>query len=124
MKNACLRRRFVFWRSGRGSPTSCGPRIRLQANPFDPRRAHALSAPETTNEKCPLARAFYVLAERTGLEPATPGVTGRYSNQLNYHSRPVAEATGSRAFYIRHCFMSSTTCGDYNRLSITPHDHG
>ena len=26
------------------------------------------------------------LAERTGLEPATPGVTGRYSNQLNYHS--------------------------------------
>ena len=27
-----------------------------------------------------------VLAERTGLEPATPGVTGRYSNQLNYHS--------------------------------------
>ena len=27
------------------------------------------------------------LAEWTGLEPATPGVTGRYSNQLNYHSR-------------------------------------
>jgi hypothetical protein len=30
---------------------------------------------------------FYnLLAERTGLEPATPGVTGRYSNQLNYRS--------------------------------------
>ncbi len=29
---------------------------------------------------------FYFLAERTGLEPATPGVTGRYSNQLNYRS--------------------------------------
>ncbi len=31
---------------------------------------------------------FYhvMLAERTGLEPATPDVTGRYSNQLNYHS--------------------------------------
>lgn len=28
----------------------------------------------------------YNMAERTGLEPATPGVTGRYSNQLNYHS--------------------------------------
>ena len=28
------------------------------------------------------------LAEWTGLEPATPGVTGRYSNQLNYHSKP------------------------------------
>jgi hypothetical protein len=31
--------------------------------------------------------AFFVLAERTGLEPATPGVTGRYSNQLNYRSK-------------------------------------
>ena len=29
---------------------------------------------------------FLYLAERTGLEPATPGVTGRYSNQLNYRS--------------------------------------
>ena len=27
------------------------------------------------------------MAERTGLEPATPGVTGRYSNQLNYQLR-------------------------------------
>ena len=27
-----------------------------------------------------------LMAEWTGLEPATPGVTGRYSNQLNYHS--------------------------------------
>ena len=26
------------------------------------------------------------MAERTGLEPATHGVTGRYSNQLNYRS--------------------------------------
>ena len=30
------------------------------------------------------------LAEWTGLEPATPGVTGRYSNQLNYHSSNAA----------------------------------
>jgi hypothetical protein len=29
---------------------------------------------------------FSLMAERTGLEPATPGVTGRYSNQLNYRS--------------------------------------
>ncbi len=35
------------------------------------------------------------LAERTGLEPATPGVTGRYSNQLNYRSAaaPTAQLT-------------------------------
>ena len=26
------------------------------------------------------------LAERTGIEPATPGVTGQYSNHLNYRS--------------------------------------
>ena len=29
---------------------------------------------------------FQIVAEWTGLEPATPGVTGRYSNQLNYRS--------------------------------------
>ena len=29
------------------------------------------------------------VAEWTGLEPATPGVTGRYSNQLNYHSAKI-----------------------------------
>jgi hypothetical protein len=33
-----------------------------------------------------LQRLLMHLAEWTGLEPATPGVTGRYSNQLNYHS--------------------------------------
>ncbi len=33
-----------------------------------------------------LAPTSAVMAEWTGLEPATPGVTGRYSNQLNYHS--------------------------------------
>ncbi len=30
---------------------------------------------------------IFILAEWTGLEPATPDVTGRYSNQLNYHSK-------------------------------------
>jgi uncharacterized protein YcaQ len=33
-----------------------------------------------------ILQALSDLAEWTGLEPATPGVTGRYSNQLNYHS--------------------------------------
>ena len=38
-------------------------------------------------KKGELAFAFFrFLAEWTGLEPATPGVTGRYSNRLNYHS--------------------------------------
>jgi hypothetical protein len=35
------------------------------------------------------------MAERTGLEPATPGVTGRYSNQLNYRSKFWWVLTGS-----------------------------
>ena len=41
---------------------------------------------EAEMKKGELAFAFWMLAEWTGLEPATPGVTGRYSNQLNYHS--------------------------------------
>ena len=28
------------------------------------------------------------MARLTGLEPATPGVTGRYSNQLSYNREP------------------------------------
>jgi hypothetical protein len=35
----------------------------------------------------PLSRAFWgKMAEWTGLEPATSGVTGQHSNRLNYHS--------------------------------------
>jgi hypothetical protein len=33
-----------------------------------------------------LCSYFFILAEWTGLEPATPCLTGMYSNQLNYHS--------------------------------------
>ena len=36
-----------------------------------------------------------MLAEWTGLEPATPGVTGRYSNQLNYHSKTLMRLVGA-----------------------------
>jgi hypothetical protein len=42
-----------------------------------------------------------LLAERTGLEPATPGVTGRYSNQLNYRS------SMSETIYIIYCGIIS-----------------
>ena len=38
------------------------------------------------HEKSRCVSSGFSLAEWTGLEPATPGVTGRYSNQLNYHS--------------------------------------
>jgi hypothetical protein len=37
---------------------------------------------------------LHFLAERTGLEPATPGVTGRYSNRLNYRSSLAACLAG------------------------------
>jgi hypothetical protein len=40
------------------------------------------------------ANPLISLAEWTGLEPATPGVTGRYSNQLNYHSASVRRSPG------------------------------
>ena len=41
---------------------------------------------ESRNKKSELLSSLFYVAEWTGLEPATPGVTGRYSNQLNYHS--------------------------------------
>ena len=52
-----------------------------------------------TDGNAPLRGGVFVkngMAEWTGLEPATPGVTGRYSNQLNYHSEKdsMPEASG------------------------------
>ncbi len=44
------------------------------------------------------------MAERTGLEPATPGVTGRYSNQLNYRSALVRHLSLS---FCLHFFIKS-----------------
>ena len=42
----------------------------------------------TKNKKTPVKTEAYwmLMADRTGLEPATSGVTGRHSNQLNYRS--------------------------------------
>src|SRR3954471_15543579 len=56
-------------------------RVLLDSN-FAPDQSGALQQMKKANACSPLM----VLAEWTGLEPATPGVTGRYSNQLNYHS--------------------------------------
>ena len=41
--------------------------------------------------------SVYRMAERTGLEPATSGVTGQHSNQLNYRS---TFNTARRCFYV------------------------
>jgi hypothetical protein len=57
------------------------------------------------------------VAEWTGLEPATPGVTGRYSNQLNYHSsnkarilpQPAVPRKGFVHFF--GIFTASPVCG-------------
>ena len=39
------------------------------------------------------------MAEWTGLEPATSGVTGRRSNQLNYHSNALYLLRKAKGFY-------------------------
>lgn len=43
-----------------------------------------------------------MLAEWTGLEPATPGVTGRYSNQLNYRTKGCSFQKRLRSDFSRH----------------------
>ncbi len=42
-----------------------------------------------------------ISAERTGLEPAASGVTGRRYNQLNYRSRIADDSSSDRAVF-RH----------------------
>lgn len=51
------------------------------------------------NEKAltSLSGLFNKVAERTGLEPATPCVTGRYSNQLNYRSTDTVPKSENRS---------------------------
>ena len=57
-------------------------------------------------------RTSQYLAGWTGLEPATLGVTGRYSNQLSYHPKKVASsptgllADAQNAERIRHLRLS------------------
>jgi hypothetical protein len=64
---------------------------------FKKKRGSSRTAENLEKKKPRYWRGFYaklhqssnnldLLAEWTGLEPATTCVTGRYSNQLNYHS--------------------------------------
>ena len=39
------------------------------------------------------------VARWTGLEPATPGVTGRYSNQLSYHRKAIRARPNVSRYY-------------------------
>ncbi len=50
-----------------------------------------------------LAVNFPKVARVTGLEPATLGVTGRYSNQLSYTRSPLGEPR----IYGRRCGLST-----------------
>ena len=68
--------------------------IKLNQQPRDEYTTRA-GAPRRLHEKMRGANlAFSSVAERTGLEPATSGVTGRHSNQLNYRSGKVVGAAG------------------------------
>ena len=60
-----------------------------------------------------LQRLALMVAERTGLEPATPGVTGRYSNQLNYRSAAV-EASRQALQPAAKCRRTWHPVGDSN----------
>ena len=40
------------------------------------------------------------MAQRTGLEPATPGVTGRYSNRLNYRCASAGLTPDSQGWWV------------------------
>ena len=62
--------------------TSLGGRSLPKGNSL-PSCLSALPSGKISGESIP-KNSF--LAVRTGLEPATPGVTGRYSNQLNYRT--------------------------------------
>ena len=54
------------------------------------------------------------MARVTGLEPATPGVTGRYSNQLSYTRALGHRRSGERVIYTRTISRSSRNCHDFD----------
>src|SRR5471030_811920 len=64
---------------------------------------------EKTNAKNPESfdsGSVQLVAERTGLEPATPCVTGRYSHQLNYRSTGSFTRISNRLTPACSCYLS------------------
>lgn len=85
-KNARLREHLYFGYVPGTRLHSAGRRFagrRIASSPAESRTGGFLHSAKI---KMPACAGTCILAEWTGLEPATPGVTGRYSNQLNYHS--------------------------------------
>jgi hypothetical protein len=54
------------------------------------------------NKPDDFSSGFVGLAVRTGLEPATHGVTGRYSNQLNYRTNIYRVAKVTEILFIQN----------------------
>ena len=91
------------------------PRVTLQdsQNPWAAEAAHGFIVfrhsygnkfPTSSENNKPddFSSGFVILAVRTGLEPATHGVTGRYSNQLNYRTNINRSAKVSVFFFIQN----------------------
>lgn len=60
-----------------------------------------------------------MLAVRTGLEPATPGVTGRYSNRLNYRTTLLFRLRTTRILRMQ-CNLVNTFSSKISRLHSFP----
>ena len=65
-------------------------------------QARSYSSGEIAGKKNPPDGGFLleVMAERTGLEPATSGVTGQHSNRLNYRSTLTFQLSNVSNFFV------------------------
>ena len=77
------------------------PRSERGAGSLNPRITNHDSRITPDKKKANDVRLFRHVAERTGLEPATSGVTGRHSNQLNYRSFSIIPRDDRRIASVR-----------------------
>ena len=75
--------------------TGSVPAFCLKNMDINPERA-ARPTPDVTDDDF----KGKAVARLTGLEPATPGVTGRYSNQLSYNRASACPAYAERALLL------------------------